>query len=80
MFSLGSLRRKGLCGPVMWMTLMLWVCSLVLVALVVVPLFGWKIGGLTAAALFGALLLVCLGICSGRSLEDPRKTKNPPSP
>jgi len=52
----------------MWMTLLLWVCSLVLIALVVVPLFGWKIAGLTAAALFGALLLVCLGICSGGGL------------
>lgn len=56
--------RRGLCGPTMSLTLMVWLCSLPFIFLLVAPFFGWKVAGLTALGLFVALLIACFGICT----------------
>ena len=48
----------------MALTLVLWLCSLVLVGLIVLPLFGAQIAFVAAAALLLAALAVCWGICT----------------
>ena len=50
----------------MALAFVVWLCSLVLVALLVLPLFGAKIGFVTAATLLLASLAVCWGICTYR--------------
>lgn len=45
------------------MSLVLWLCSLVLIGLLVVPAFGPDVGGAAAVALLAGLALVCYLIC-----------------
>jgi preprotein translocase subunit SecF len=48
----------------MALTLVVWLCSLVLVALIVLPLFGAKVAFTVAAALLLGSLALCWGICT----------------
>jgi hypothetical protein len=48
----------------MALTLVVWLCSLVLIGLIVLPLFGAKIALVAATALLLASLAVCRGICT----------------
>jgi hypothetical protein len=43
--------------------LIVWLCSLVLIGLVVTPLLGARVAGLTALGLLVALLIGCWAIC-----------------
>ncbi len=43
--------------------IVLWLCSLPLIALVILPLFGRTVAFTVALALLPVLLLVCWGIC-----------------
>ena len=56
-------RRLGFHSDEMALALVVWLCSLPLVALVVIPLFGLKVAGVVALALFFVALAVCWGIC-----------------
>ena len=47
----------------MALALVMWLCSLPLVALVVIPLFGLKVAGIVALALFFFAMALCWGIC-----------------
>lgn len=47
----------------MALTLVVWLCSLLLVGLVVLPLFGSKVALVTAGGLLVAVLALCWGIC-----------------
>lgn len=47
----------------MAMALIIWICTLPLVAFIVMPLFGQRVAGLTALALFVAILAACWGVC-----------------
>lgn len=47
----------------MALAIVIWLCTLPLVGLLVVPFFGLKIGLAVAAAAFIAALLICWGIC-----------------
>ncbi len=47
----------------MALTLLIWFCTLPLVALVVWPVFGWQAAGLAALGLFSFLLPICWAIC-----------------
>ncbi len=40
-----------------------WICSLPVILLVIVPLFGYRIGAWVALAAFGLTLVLCWGIC-----------------
>ena len=44
-------------------TLVIWLCSLAVIGLVVTPLFGARVAGLTALGLLVALLIGCWTIC-----------------
>ncbi len=55
-------QRVGL-SETMALTLMVWLCSLVLVGLIVLPLFGLRVAGLVAVGLLAVLLVICCGIC-----------------
>lgn len=56
------LHRSGL-SETMALTLILWLCSLVLIGLIVLPLFGPGIAGMVAVVLLAAFLVMCWGIC-----------------
>lgn len=47
----------------MALALVLWLCSLPLVAIFVVPFFGLKVGAIAAVALFLVAMAICWGIC-----------------
>jgi hypothetical protein len=48
----------------MALAIVIWMCTLPLVSLLMVPLFGLKVGLVAAAALFIAAMIICWGICS----------------
>lgn len=48
----------------MALAIIIWMCTLPLVGLLVLPLFGLKISLLVLAGLLIAILLICWGICS----------------
>lgn len=47
----------------MLLTVLVWLCTLPLVALVVWPFFGWQVAGLVALGMLLLLLPICWGIC-----------------
>lgn len=54
----------------MVIALVLWLCSLPLVALIVIPLFGLKIAAITAFVLFLVSVMICWGICGWKVYKD----------
>ncbi len=57
------LRKLGRYSDDMAVALTLWMCSLPLVGILIVPFFGWKAGLAAAAALLIGAMVVCWGIC-----------------
>lgn len=47
----------------MALAIIIWMCTLPLVGLLVVPFFGLKIGLIVAASLFVAAMIICWGVC-----------------
>jgi fatty acid desaturase len=47
------------------LALFVWVCTLPLVGLLVVPFFGWGVGIMVAVALLIAILIMCWLLCFG---------------
>jgi hypothetical protein len=62
--------QSGL-SDTMALALVIWLCSLVVIGLIVVPLLGPKVAGMVAVGLLVVLLAVCWGICAYR-LPDKR--------
>lgn len=54
----------------MALALVLWLCSLPLVALLVIPFFGWKAAAFVALVLFLMAMAVCWGICGRFSRRE----------
>lgn len=48
----------------------IWLCTLPLVGLLVVPFFGLKAGLAAAAALFVAAIVICWGICGWKVFHE----------
>lgn len=48
----------------------IWLCTLPLVDLLVIPFFGLKVGLIAAAVLFIAAMVVCWGICSWKIFKS----------
>lgn len=48
----------------MLVVLVVWLCSLVLIGLIVTPLLGARTAGILAISLLVALLALCWGICA----------------
>lgn len=54
----------------MALMIVLWLCSLPLIALVILPLFGRTVAFTVALALLPILLLICWGICGWRTVKN----------
>ena len=54
-------RRLNIDSGDLALTIVLWICSLPLIALIIVPAFGLKIAGLTAVVLLVLFLILCWG-------------------
>ena len=54
----------------MALAIIIWMCTLPLVGLLVVPFFGLKVGLVVAAALFIAAMVICWGICGWKLFRD----------
>ncbi len=50
--------------------IIIWMCTLPLVGLLVVPFFGLKVGLFVAAALFIAAMVICWGICGWKVFRE----------
>jgi len=61
------LKRLGFHSDEMVLALVLWLCSLPLVALIVIPFFGLKAAGVVALALFLVAMAICWGICGWKA-------------
>lgn len=57
------LKRFGFHSDEMLLALAVWLCSLPLIGLVVIPLFGLKVAGITALVLLFSLMAICWGVC-----------------
>ena len=54
----------------MALAIIIWMCTLPLVGLLVVPFFGLKAGLVAAAALFIAAMVICWGICGWKVFRE----------
>jgi hypothetical protein len=54
----------------MALAITIWMCTLPLVGLLVVPFFGLKVGLVAAAALFIAAMVICWGICGWKVFRE----------
>jgi len=61
-----SLKTKTDLPATMALTIVLWLCSLVLVALIIVPLFGPNMAWIVAIGLLIVDLALCWGVCAYR--------------
>jgi hypothetical protein len=59
------------CGTPMLLALMLWVCSLLLVLILVAPFFGLRVASIVGLGLLVFFVLACRAICAIR--VDPGK-------
>jgi predicted ABC-type exoprotein transport system permease subunit len=57
----------------MALALIIWLCTLPLIAFIVAPLFGMRVAGLTALALFIAILAACWGVCGWKLISKPKE-------
>ena len=57
-------RRLTFHSEDMALALFLWLCSLPLVALIVLPLFGRTVAAIVGLTLFFIAMAICWGICS----------------
>lgn len=57
----------------MALALVLWLCSLPLVALLVVPFFGLKVGAIVAVVLFFVAMALCWGVCGWKIFQNYTK-------
>lgn len=68
------LRRLSIDSGDMALALVLWLCSLPLVALIVVPFFGLRVGAIVAVVLFFAAMAICWGVCGWKVYQATPKT------
>ena len=70
-WEVGMLRRMGFHSDEMALAFILWLCSLPLVALTVIPFFGLKTAGAVAAALvlFFVAMAICWGACGWKAFK-----------
>ncbi len=62
-------RRLGLHSDEMLLAFAVWLCSLPLVALIVIPLFGLKVAAIVMLALFLAAMAICWGACGWKAYK-----------
>ncbi len=57
------------CGLAAFIVAILWLCTLPLVALLVIPFFGLKTAGAVAAALLFVAMGICWGACGWKAFK-----------
>ena len=62
-------RRLGFHSDEMALAFVVWLCSLPLVALIVIPLFGLKTAGVVALVLFFGAMAICWGACGWKAFN-----------
>ena len=62
-------KRLGLHSDEMALALVVWLCSLPLVALIIIPLLGLNAAGLVAIALLFLAMAMCWGACGWKVLK-----------
>lgn len=67
------LRKFSVDSGDMALALVLWLCSLPLVGLLVVPFFGLKVGAIIAVALFFVAMAICWGVCGWKVYQSYTK-------
>ena len=72
--SLEALSWRVPCGTPMLLALMLWVCSLLLVMILIAPFFGGRVAGIVGLGLLVLFVLACRAICAIR--VDPGKERS----
>jgi hypothetical protein len=65
-------RKFAIFSDTMALMIVLWLCSLPLIALVILPLFGRTAAFTVALLLLPILLLFCWGICGWQMLDNRR--------
>jgi uncharacterized membrane protein (DUF4010 family) len=65
-----GINLRALRSEDMALALVLWLCSLPLVGLVVIPFFGLKVAAFVAVVLFFVAMAVCWGICGWKVARD----------
>jgi uncharacterized membrane protein (DUF4010 family) len=63
-------RRLGFHSDEMLVAFAVWLCSLPLVLLVVIPLFGPKAAGGVALALLFVAMAICWGVCGWKKSKN----------
>ncbi len=63
-------RRLGFHSDEMRLAFAVWLCSLPLVALSIIPLFGLKVAAAVGLVLFIAAMAVCWGACGWKGLKS----------
>lgn len=61
---------KGSWDTTLEMTLILWLCTLPLVLLIVLPRWGSRVALLSAAALLVVMLFICWVLCHARAIKE----------
>ena len=62
-------KRLGFHSDEMALALVLWLCSLPLVAILVVPFFGLKVAGIVALVLLIVAMAMCWGACGWKLIR-----------
>jgi hypothetical protein len=63
-------KQLGFHSEDMAVALVLWLCSLPLVAFFVIPFFDLKVAAIVALALFLVMMAICWGICGLKFFKD----------
>ena len=69
-------KRLGFHSDDMALALVLWLCSLPLVGILAVPLFGWQVGGLVALVLLVAAMAMCWTACGWKLVSDWKRKES----
>jgi hypothetical protein len=64
------LKRYGLELDDMIVALLIWLCTLPLIGILIVPFLGWQVGLAAAVLLFILAMIVCWGICNWKIFRD----------
>lgn len=65
-------RRFGFHSDEMLLAFAVWLCSLPLVALAIIPRFGVEASGVTALALLFIFAAICWGVCGWKIAKDSK--------
>lgn len=66
------IRKFSVFSDTMALMIVLWLCSLPLIGLVILPLFGHEVALTVALVLLPVLLLICWGVCGWHMVHDNR--------